>query len=233
MKVSNDCADAGDQAHDSKPERNQARSVCISAAQFEEIEKAGQIELSEELRAEIETVLNSYILRSGWDRNTRPSKEAKAQSQSLKKHVIGILDALDDVSRKLRGEGAYHAGVALSNQDLFWRAGIMLIPFYDQLLSLLKELESDGIKRDKGGRPKDHFLTQFFCELQDIFRRAGGRVVGVTKTIDGRRESPFTDFVNAILRFAPVGIGPSSSPAVAVAWERQLLSRQASTAQKT
>jgi hypothetical protein len=85
----------------------------------------------------------------------------------------------------------------------------------------LKELESNGIKRDKGGRPKDHFLTQFFCELQDVFRRAGGRAVGVTKTY-GTRESPFTDFVNAILRFAPVGIGPSSSPAVAVAWERQL-----------
>src|SRR5882757_8483885 len=202
MKVSKDCADAGDQAHDLKPECNRPRSVCISAAQFEEIEKAGQIELSEELRAEIETVLNSYILRSGWDRNTRPSKEAKAQSQSLRKHVVGILDALDDVNRKFRGEGVYHSGVALSNQDLFWRAGIPLIPFCDQLLSLLKELESDGIKRDKGGRPKDHFLTQFFCELQDVFRRAGGRAVGVTKTTDGTRESPFTDFVNAMLRFA-------------------------------
>src|ERR1700676_5481570 len=81
-KISNNCADPGDPVHGLEIERNQTRSVCITAAQFKEIEKAGQLELSDELRTEIEIVLNSYIYRSCWDRNTRPSKETKGLSWS-------------------------------------------------------------------------------------------------------------------------------------------------------
>ncbi len=205
----------------------QTPSVCISAAQFREIERAGRLELSHELRAEIEIVLNSYILRHGWDRNTRPSKETKAHLQLLGKHVGGLLQALDDVNRKFSSGGDFHPGIALEDQWLFHRAGIDPVRVFDQLLSLSRalEAEADETELDRGGRPKDFFLPQFFCELEEIYLKAGGCRIGVTRTLNDTRESQFADFVNAILRFAPAGLGPSSSPAVAVAWERQLQSR--------
>jgi hypothetical protein len=205
----------------------QTPSVCISAAQFREIERAGRLELSHELRAEIEIVLNSYILRHGWDRNTRPSKETKAHLQLLGKHVGGLLQALDDVNRKFSSGGDFHPGIALEDQCLFHRAGIDPVRVFDQLLSLSRalEAEADETELDRGGRPKDFFLPQFFCELEEIYLKAGGCRIGVTRTLNDTRESQFADFVNAILRFAPAGLGPSSSPAVAVAWERQLQSR--------
>jgi hypothetical protein len=205
----------------------QTPSVCISAAQFREIERAGRLELSHELRAEIEIVLNSYILRHGWDRNTRPSKETKAHLQLLGKHVGGLLQALDDVNRKFSSGGDFHPGIALEDQWLFHRAGIDPVRVFDQLLSLSRalEAEADETELDRGGRPKDFFLPQFFCELEEIYLKAGGCRIGVTKPPNDTRESQFADFVNAILRFAPAGLGPSSSPAVAVAWERQLQSR--------
>jgi hypothetical protein len=205
----------------------QTPSVCISAAQFREIERAGRLELSHELRAEIEIVLNSYILRHGWDRNTRPSKETKAHLQLLGKHVGGLLQALDDVNRKFSSGGDFHPGIALEDQCLFHRAGIDPVRFFDQLLSLWKALQEDGVELDRGGRPKDLFLVQFFSELEEVYFRAGGHRIGVTRTLNDTRESQFADFVNAILRFAPAGVGPSSSSAVAVAWERQLRSRRA------
>jgi len=205
----------------------QTPSVCISAAQFREIERAGRLELSHELRAEIEIVLNSYILRHGWDRNTRPSKETKAHLQLLGKRVGGLLQALDDVNRKFSSGGDFHPGIALEDQWLFHRAGIDPVRVFDQLLSLSRalEAEADETELDRGGRPKDFFLPQFFCELEEIYLKAGGCRIGVTRTLNDTRESQFADFVNAILRFAPAGLGPSSSPAVAVAWERQLQSR--------
>src|SRR6266404_9032971 len=183
----------------------QTPSVCISAAQFREIERAGRLELSHELRAEIEIVLNSYILRHGWDRNTRPSKETKAHLQLLGKHVGGLLQALDDVNRKFSSGGDFHPGIALEDQWLFHRAGIDPVRVFDQLLSLSRalEAEADETELDRGGRPKDFFLPQFFCELEEIYLKAGGCRIGVTRTLNDTRESQFADFVNAILRFAP------------------------------
>jgi hypothetical protein len=201
--------------------------MCISTAGFEQIEAAGGINLTDELRAEIADVVNSYILRTAWDRNSRPSHEEKVHLQALSERLHGMLDGLVDLNVKFEGEGAFHPGIALSDQCLFHRAGIDPLKLYDDLLSLQKAIEQHANQAAQGGRPKDFFLPQFFCELEEIFLKAGGVWVGVTKTLEDTRRSPFADFVNAILRFAPAGIGPSSSPGVAVAWERQLRSRRA------
>jgi hypothetical protein len=225
-KLSNYFAVWGDRAHGLDVQSNQTQPVCISAAQFAEIEKAGQTELSDELRAEIEIVLNSYISRHGWDRDTRPSKEKKVHLKLLSKHVRGLLQALDDVNRKFSGGGDFHTGIALDDQSIFNRAGIHSVQLIAELQSLATALDDDKVERDRGGRPSDLFLPQCFCELEEIYIKAGRHWVGVTKTLNDTRESPFADFVNAILRFAPAGYGPSSSPGVAVAWERQLRSRR-------
>ena len=205
--------------------------ICIPPLGFEEIENAGKIKLPEALRVDIANVLNSYVLRSGWDRDTRPSKEKKANVRLLRKHVLGLLRALNDANRKLSGGTDFHPGIALDIQGLFWRAGIHPIQFFRSLASLESVLlEDDQAQPNKGGRPNDLFLPQFFCELEDIYIIAGGTPTGVTKSpLDGTRECAFADFVNAILCFAPAGIGPSSSPAVAVAWERQRRSHRAAT----
>src|SRR4051794_27161993 len=197
--------------------RSKMEKVRIPGAGVEKIEKAGRIKLSAESVAEIENALNSYILHRSWDENSRPSKETRRHSSLLGKHIDGVLDALGDVNRKLRTEdGEYHPGIALSDQSLFHRAGVSVPEFYDQLLALNKQLEETQMESNQAGRPKDLFLSEFFSELEQIFLNAGGNPVGVTKDpIRGTRESPFTDFVNAILRFAPAGIGPSSSAAVA------------------
>jgi len=204
----------------------QVSRISILDAGFEEIESAGNIKLQHELRIEIEDVLNSYVLRSGWDRNSRPSEEKKAHLRSLSTIVRGLLESLGDVNLKFNGDIDFHPAIALDLQSLFHRAGINPVQFFGQLVSVEKVLEQNELERDKGGRPKDLFLPQFFCELEEVYIKAGGGRTGVTKTLDGTRESPFADFVNAILRFAPAGVGPSSSPAVAVAWERQLRSRR-------
>jgi hypothetical protein len=194
-----------------------------------EIENAGKIELSDKLRSAVEDALNDYILHSGWDGNSGPSKEIKAFVRLFRKHVKGLLHAMGDLERKL-GDGLdFDPGVALETQCLFFRTKIDSVQFIGNLRSLDRAPEDDDGHPAKGGRPKDLFLPDFFCVLEDIYVAAGGRRLGVTKAVDGshRRESPFADFVNAILRFAPEGIGPSSSLAVPVAWERQLRSRRA------
>jgi hypothetical protein len=195
-----------------------------------EIESAGKIELSDKLRSAVEDALNDYILHRGWDRNSGPSKKKKDFVRSFRKHVHGLLHAMGDLERKLGDGFDFDAGVALETQCLFFfRAKIDCLQFIENLRSLDRALEDDGGHPAESGRPKDLFLSDFFRDLEDIYRAAGGRWVGVTKAVDGshRRESPFADFVNAILRFDPAGIGPSSSLAVAVAWERQLRSRRA------
>ena len=207
-----------------------APRVRIPTAGFVEIENAGKIKLSDELRSAVEDALNDYILHSGWDRNSGPSKEKKAFVRLFRKHVQGLLHAMGDLERKLGDGFDFDAGVALETQCLFFfRTKIDSVQFIENLRSLDRALEDDDGHLAKGGRPKDLFLPDFFCVLEDIYLAAGGRRLGVTKAVDGshRRESPFADFVNAILRFAPAGIGPSSSLAVAVAWERQLRSRRA------
>jgi hypothetical protein len=207
--------------------RSEMETVRIPAAGFDEIAQAGGIKLSLDTKAAIETALNSYIRHTSWDKNSRPSKETRRHSQSLLKHVDGLLDAFSDVNRKLRTDSTeYNRAIALSDQCLFHRAEVSPFEFDDQLLRIKKQLVSAGMESSKGGRPKNFSLSDFFCELEEIFLDAGGEPVGVTKhPIHGTRTSPFTDFVNAILRFAPDGIGPSSSAAVAAAWERQLLCR--------
>jgi hypothetical protein len=88
--------------------------------------------------------------------------------------------------------------------------------------------DPEKAKPAKVGRPKDEFLADFLFGLEAVYIKAGGTRLGVTKIpCDNTRASPFADFVSAILRFAPQGIGPVGSQAVAVAWERQLRSRRA------
>jgi hypothetical protein len=211
------------------PER-QLRTVRISITEsgFGEIAKAGRIELELHLRGEIEDVLNSYVLRNSWDRNSRPSKHKSAHLRALKKQMCGLRQSLDDVNRKFSGSNGFDPGIALEDQSLFHRAGVEPAPFLAGLQSLAAALDDDQTEPNRGGRPKDIFLTQFFCELEEIYLEAGGRGTGVTKLLDGTRKCPFADFVNAVLRFAPEGLGPTSSSAVAVAWERQLRSRRTS-----
>jgi hypothetical protein len=201
--------------------------VRIPETRVQEIEQAGGIKLSVEAKAAIEDALNSYLSHRSWDEDSRPSKETRRHSVLLAKHIEGLIDVLSDVNRKIRtDDGEYHRAIALSDQCLFHHAGVLIPGFYDQLLALEKQLDEKGSKSDQGGRPKDFFLPDFFCKLEEIFLSVGGDPVGVTKhPILGTRESPFTDFVNAILRFAPAGVGPSSSAAVAAAWERQLKCR--------
>jgi len=208
--------------------RNRKR-ISITESGFDEIAKAGRIKLDHHLRSEIEEVLNSYVLRSGWDRDSRPSKGKNAHLQSLKKQVNGLLRTLHDVNRKLTDGTDFDPGIALEDQCLFHRAGVDPIKLHSELHSLAAAFENDQVELNKGGRPKDEFLSQFFCELEEIYLNAGGTGIGVTKTLDGARKCPFADFVSAILRFAPQGIGPSSSLAVPVAWERQLRSRKIPT----
>jgi len=218
-KVLNRCRD--------RVNASEMQTVCISNTGLEEIEKAGKVRLSDAQRAEIEEALNSYIIRNRWDRISRPAKSKELHSRSLRRHLKGLLSELDNLEKKFREAGEFDRAIALDDQRLFWRAGVQPLEFLDQLSSLHKHAEQDGSGKHRGGRPEDFFLPQFFCEFEDIFLRAGGRWVGVTKTLEDTRKSPFADFVNAILRFAPPGLGPSSNPAVAAAWERQLRSRRA------
>jgi hypothetical protein len=134
---------------------------------FEEMENVGKIRLPDALRAEIENVLNRYVRCSGWDRNSRPSKEKKASVQMLKKRVRGLLTALHDVNRKFSGGTDFHPGIALEIQGFFWHAGIHPVQFLDLLVSIEKALlEHEQVGPNKGGRPNDLSLPQFFCELE-------------------------------------------------------------------
>jgi hypothetical protein len=200
--------------------------ISITESGFNEIARAGRIELAHHFWNEIEDVLNSYVLRSGWDRNSRSSKDKKAHIQEVRKQIDGFLQSLDDVNRKLSGSTGFDPGIALEDQSRFHRAGVEPTQFLAGLQSLGAAYDDDQAEPNKGGRPRDIFLPQFFCELEEIYLKAGGRRTGVTKALDGTRKCPFADFVNAILRFAPAGLGPSSSPAVAIAWERQRRSRK-------
>src|SRR5438105_3616040 len=158
--ASNDRDDTVDQAQAFG--RRHEIEICIPNAGFEVIEKAGQITLSGDLRAETEDVLNSYIRHTGWDRNARPSKETKAHLRLFGKQLEGMLNTLDHVNRKLTGESQYHPGIALLDQRLFHHAGISPTRFCGMLQSLKKELENKGTESARVGRPKNFFLAQFF-----------------------------------------------------------------------
>jgi hypothetical protein len=109
----------------------------------------------------------------------------------------------------------------MDDQLIFSKANVDPAQFLSQLAALNKVEEADlGI--EKGGAPRDMELPDFFSALERVYLDAGGKRLGVTNKQDGTRESPFADFVTAILRFAPAGIGPSSGQAVAVAWQRSL-----------
>src|SRR5258705_13355720 len=109
-----------------------APRICIPSAGFDRIERAGQVGLTDDLRVEIEDVLNCYVVRSGWDRSARPSEEKKIHLKLLNKQVKdlvnareaysrsvqGVLQALDDVNQKFDGDTDYHPVVALEKQTV-------------------------------------------------------------------------------------------------------------------
>ena len=138
--------------------------ICIPSAGFDQIEKARQVRLDDQLRTVTENGLNNYVdrvLRARSRRRVRKSRQRK--------------------SRCLR-------------------------------------VRAFGVRR---GRPPDRFLPDFLFALEKVFLKAGGRQTGVTwNESTGMRESPVADFVSAILRFAPPGVGPRTSQGVAIAWGR-------------
>src|SRR4051794_37998128 len=151
----------------------------IPAARFDEIAQAGGIQLSVETKTAIEDALNSYIRHTSWDRNSRPSEETRRHSRSLVKHLDGLVHALGQVRRNSGNDGPEHnRTVALVNQCLFHRAGVSPTEFGESLQALKKQLDAPDMESTRGGRPKDLFLPDFFCELEEIFLKAGGEPVG-------------------------------------------------------
>jgi hypothetical protein len=138
---------------------------------------------------------------------------------------------------KFAGNPDFDEPTANADVLLFWRAKAPLPAFCANLDALDWQLTKEkAAPKEKGGRPGDFHLPDLFCDLEELYTKAEGRVTGVTKKcVNGEsiRVCSFVDFVNAILRFAPDGCGPSSREAVAVAWERQWQRRRAIHAEPT
>jgi hypothetical protein len=206
--------------------------ILIPPQGFAKIEKEGQIPpLSEMLRVEVADSFNHYVNCSRRDRNILPTKKENAHRALMQKHVKGLLLALDHTSRKFNGSPNFDSRIALSDQGLFCSAGVLPMQLCADLQRMEKQLAIEPeAPKGKGGRPADLHLPQLFCDLEKIYTSAGGRVTGVTKKQVGNdhvRFCLFVNFANAVLRFAPEGVGPKTWEGVAKAWERQWQRRRA------
>jgi hypothetical protein len=198
--------------------------IVIPPEGISRIEKEGQIQaLSDDASIEVEDALNQYHDGKRRDRDGLSAREEKAHKSTIARHVNGLL--------KFAGGLYFDERIAKASERLFYHANVPLHEMCTHLKALERRLaiEADAPK-GKGGRPADRHLAQLFCALEDIYTRVGGRVTGVMKREDSSghyRFCLFVNFVNAVLRSGPDGVGPSTWEAVAVAWERQWQRRRA------
>lgn len=177
---------------------------------FAELEKAGNVRLTPELRDELAGAILKCILVRDWNEAYSPDaiegRDTVALQARKLKEALNALGAASYLSVLLGDDqGELHFKTPeLSDADPD--------QFIEQLDAIIMRSElraPEGfIRRD--GRPRDTHIERL-CEIAaDVFERAGGRAA-----IGGKRQGPFARFIHCLNNYIPRGYRAASGDALA------------------
>ena len=177
---------------------------------FAELEKAGNVSLTPELRDELRAAIWKCILVRDWN-------EAYSPDANKKRHIVASLahelkEALDAL------DAATYLSVILGDDqgelhfEMPERSDADPDQFIEQLDAMIirskLRVPEDYVRRDT--RPRDTHIDRL-CELAaDIYERAGGRAA-----IGGKRVGPFARFIHFLNNYIPQGYRAASGDALA------------------
>jgi hypothetical protein len=178
----------------------------LSDADFTELERAGGIKLSPELRERLQATGEFWTLQLAIVRSPRP----KQVRESLKRIVKKLRQAHEalDLNRPEAPEW--------DGQLLYWLQTVSAEgeePFFEDSSELLKRMERmiqrferlvAALPKD-AGRRRPYDDQRFLSDMTDIFGCAGGKPVAYwSEYSEGMADTAFRRFVHAFYRLLPI-----------------------------
>jgi hypothetical protein len=198
--------------------------IVLDDEHLRKIEKAGNVSLDSAQRLELRAILALFAFAQRGAFLDRGTKATKKHLDKFIQSVRQLHDSLQDSPTESADPSLITDGERLGwiYESAFYCADISLKDFISQLSRLESHTADLREGMSQGGRPRDGNVNSLLAQLAEIYKKAGGASIKVSR-FNKKRTSKFIDFAwEAISHLPKLVKQPITKDALAARWEKGL-----------